>query len=114
MLSSGRAKKQKKWLDTANTAKPYTMKVTGCLTRLDFEPQRAPLVTLYAADDGKYIGRIAPELVQKMDENHYNFRNASYICQLEVKYTPESLKSDERFNYTLLDIAEAEIETQTF
>jgi hypothetical protein len=113
MLTRGRAKKQKKWLDTANTAKPYIMKVTGCLTRLDFEAQKAPLFTLHSADDEKYIGKIAPELVQKMDENQYNFRNTNYICQLEVKYTPESLKSDERFNYTLLDIAEAEADSQT-
>ncbi|MCW0484559.1 hypothetical protein [Gaoshiqia sediminis] len=113
LLTRGRARMQKKWLDTANTAQPYIIKVAGCLTRLDFEAQRAPLFTLHAADNEKYIGKIASALVQKMDENQYNFRNTNYVCQLEVKYTPESLKNDERYNYTLLDIEEAELDSQT-
>lgn len=113
MLTRGRAKKQKKWLANSAAAKPYPMKITGCLTRLDFENQKAPLFTLHAADDEKYIGKIAPELVQKMDENQYNFRNTSYVCTLEVKFIPESFKSEEKFTYTLLDIAEAEVDSQT-
>ena len=113
LLNPSNSKKRKKWLDTSSSADPYPITVTGYLTRLDFEPQRAPLFTLHAANDEKYCGKIAPPMVKKMDEEHYNFRNTEYKCVLEVVYTPESISANEKYEYTLLHIGDAELESQT-
>jgi hypothetical protein len=113
VLNRSNSEKRKSWLDKSTSGKPYTITVTGYLTRLDFEKQKAPLFTLHPSNDDKMCGKIASDLVQKMDETHYNFRNTEYKCELEVIYTPQSAVSDERYDYTLLDISDAEIETQT-
>ena len=80
---------------------------------LNFERQKAPLFTLHATSDDKYYGKITPVLIKKMDESHYNFRNTEYKCELEVIYTPESAVSKEKYDYTLIDIGDAQIDAQT-
>lgn len=113
LLNSSISKKRKAWLGSSSSSDPYTITVTGYLTRLDFEPQKAPLFTLHATSDDKYCGKITPALIKKMDESHYNFRNTEYKCELEVIYTPESAVSNEKYDYTLIDIGDAEIDTQS-
>lgn len=114
LLNKSNSKKRKSWLETSSSSAPYPITVTGYLTKLDFEPQRAPLFTLHTASgDDKFCGKIAPELVPKMDETRYNFRNTEYKYELEVIYTPETAVSQERYDYTLLDISDADVETQT-
>lgn len=114
LLNKSNSKKRKNWLEKSTSSAPYTKTITGFLTRLDFEPQKAPLFTLHtAAGDDKFCGKIAPGLVKKMDEQHYNFKNTEYKCKLEVVFTSKSLAAKAKYDYTLLDISDAEIETQT-
>ena len=112
-LDRPKAAKRKAWLDTVPSSDPYTETVTGYLTRLDFDPKKAPLFSLHGVSgDDKYCGKIAPDLIKKMDTTQFNFRNTLYECQLEVVYTPESPAASEKFDYTLKEINEVEVEVE--
>ena len=100
-------------MESAVKNEPFIQTIIGILTKLDFDPKKAPLFSLHATNgDQKVCGVICPDLAKVMNEQTFNFINTEYKCEVEVKYTPETSLNKEKYEYTLLEITDTAPEIQ--
>ncbi len=114
VLNRSKSVNRKQIINSVVKNDPYIQTITGILTKLDFDPHKAPLFSLYSTStEEKICGKIISELAQRMDDQEFNFKNKEYKCDLEVVYTPESPLNKPNFEYTLLEITDTAPAIQT-
>lgn len=114
ILNRSRSIKKKYIMESAVKNEPFIQTIIGILTKLDFDPKKAPLFSLHATSgDQKVCGVICPGLAKVMNEQTFNFINTEYKCEVEVKYTPETSLNKEKYEYTLLEITDTAPVIQT-
>jgi len=114
ILNRSRSVNKKTIMESAVINEPFIQTIIGILTKLDFDPKKAPLFSLYSTStEEKICGKIVSELAKKMDDQEFNFKNREYKCEVEVVYTPESPLNKANFEYTLLEITDIEPVIQT-
>lgn len=114
MLTTNRARRKKWMLESDIANKPYQRELIAHLTMLSFNSRRGPMFAIQLIDtDESIVGKICPELSYNLNEQSVTFNTTRYLCKLDVLYTPETTLTKEKTEYTLLDIVEAEPDSQT-
>ena len=105
ILDRSKAVTRKNIMEASFPNDPYKIPVTGVLTRIDLEQNKAPLFALHTLDsDEKYCGTIHQKLIEKTDG--FKVKDTIYECEILVVYYPETPLTKEKYDYTLLDISE--------
>lgn len=88
-------------------AQEYDEPVYGVLSGIDFDKRGGTSFSLHSYDGNIYSGSVATSLHKEIRENEWSFLEKLYDFKVRVKYTPETKFSNEKYEYTLLEISDS-------